>query len=85
MYILVNGEGDLVKSGMEKAEIHNAFFFASICTGRVCPKVSQVSEPLIGVHGHEAVPAAEEDDVRGHLAHLDIQDTMDQSRWVQGW
>lgn len=53
MHTLVNGEGDLVKSNREKAEDRNAFFFLpQVCTGRVCPQVSQVPETLIRIHGH---------------------------------
>lgn len=49
VHTLVNVEGDLVKSDREKAEVHNAFFFASVCAGRVCPQVSLVPESLIRV------------------------------------
>jgi len=84
VHTVISGEGDLVKSDREKAEVHNAFFLASVCTGRVCPQVSRACELLLRVLGHDAVPTAEEGGFRAHLIHLDIQDSMDRSGWSQG-
>lgn len=69
--LLLNGEGDLLRKNIKKAEVLNAFFVSF--TSKICCQESQAPETSKEVRSKEDLSLVEEDKVREHLNKLDRQ------------
>jgi len=67
--------GKLVTMDKEKAEIVKNFF-ASVFTGNLSSRISQVHRPKDGDWGSKVPPTVREDRVRDHLRNLNICKSM---------
>ena len=72
---LLNGAGDRVTKGMEKAKTLN-IFFALVFTGETCVEESKAPETSGKVLSNEKLPSLKEDQDREHLNKPNMYKSM---------